>query len=68
MAFENEPRTRMNATLAGIDETVASNVRVRAIELFDLNGRRVTSAQRGVTIIRKYMSDGTVRTEKVMKK
>ncbi len=54
--------------LAGIDETVASNVRVRAIELFDLNGRRVTSAQRGVTIIRKYMSDGTVRTEKVMKK
>jgi len=54
--------------LAGIDETVASNVKVRAIELFDLNGRRVTSAQRGVTIIRKYMSDGTVRTEKVMKK
>ena len=52
--------------LAGIDETKASNVKVRAIELFDLNGRRVTSAQRGVTIIRKYMSDGTIQTNKVM--
>ena len=54
--------------LSGIDETKASNVKVRAIQLFDLNGRQVSSAQRGVTIVRKYMSDGTVRTEKVMKK
>ena len=54
--------------LSGIDETTASNVKVRAIQLYDLNGRRVSTAQRGVTIVRKYMSDGTVRTEKVMKK
>ncbi len=54
--------------LAGIDESVANTAKVRAIELFDLNGRRINSTKQGVYIVRKYMSDGTIRTEKVMKK
>ena len=42
--------------------------RVRGIELYDLNGRRIIAAQKGVQIVKKYMSDGTVRIEKVIKK
>ena len=42
-------------------------VRVRAIELYDLNGRRVTKATKGLVIMKKVMNDGTVRTQKVVK-
>lgn len=42
--------------------------KVRAVALYDLNGRRIMTAQKGVQIVKKYMSDGTVRTEKVVKK
>ncbi len=52
--------------LAGIDETMAKNATTRAIEMYDLNGRRVAHAQRGITIVKRYMSDGTVRTQKVV--
>lgn len=41
---------------------------VRAIELFDLNGRRVMKAQKGLNIVKKVMSDGSVKTEKVIVK
>lgn len=40
--------------------------KVRAIQLFDLNGRRVMKAQKGITIVKKVMSDGSVKTEKVV--
>lgn len=53
---------------SGIDATVAQPAKVRAIELFDLNGRRINSARQGIVFVKKYMSDGTVRTEKVIKK
>lgn len=53
---------------AAIDVTEARPAKVRAIELYDLNGRRIHSARQGVAIVKKYMSDGTVRTEKVIKK
>ena len=53
---------------AAIDVTEARPTKVRAIELYDLNGRRIHSARQGVAIVKKYMSDGTVRTEKVIKK
>ena len=43
-------------------------VQVRAIQLFDLNGRRVAKAQKGITIVKKVMSDGSVKTEKVIVK
>ena len=50
----------------GVEAPAAA--RVRGIELYDLNGRRIFSAQKGVQIVKKYMSDGTVRIEKVIKK
>ena len=43
-------------------------VKVRGIQLFDLNGRRLSKAQKGVTIVKKVMSDGSIQTEKVIVK
>ena len=57
-----------NAVLAGIDVTVAKPATTRRIELFDLNGRRLSVARKGITIVKKHMSDGTVKTEKVVVK
>jgi hypothetical protein len=47
-------------------ETVAAPV-VRAIQVYDLNGRRVIKANKGLQIVKKQMSDGSVRVEKVVK-
>ena len=52
----------------GIDADEPRAASVRAIQLFDLNGRSVKSTGKGVFIIRKQMSDGTIRTEKVVVK
>ena len=52
--------------VAGINESIASD-KVRAIELYDLNGRRVTKAQKGLVIMKQVMSDGSIRTLKVVK-
>jgi len=54
--------------MAGIDETVASDATPKAMWLYDLNGRRINQAAKGVTIVKKLMSDGTIRTEKVLVK
>ena len=50
----------------GIEAATAPTT--RGIQLFDLNGRQVLKAQKGITIVRKVMSDGTIRTEKVVVK
>ena len=50
----------------GIEAPAA--VKVRAVELYNLNGRRILSAQKGIQIVKKYMNDGSVRIEKVIKK
>ena len=52
----------------GIGENVAVPAQVLGIELYDLNGRRIMKAQQGIVILKKYMSDGTIRVEKVIKK
>ena len=53
--------------MVGIDEA-AKAAKVRALEVYDLNGRRLPAAGRkGIVIVKKYMSDGTVRTEKAIK-
>ena len=54
--------------LSGIDVTVVRPAEVRAIEIYDLNGRRITKAQKGVNILRKLMNDGTIVVEKVLVK
>ncbi|MBR1415112.1 MAG: hypothetical protein IJ570_04535 [Prevotella sp.] len=52
--------------LAGIDETVAKDAKVRAVAIYDLNGRQMPKAQKGVNIVKELLSDGTVRTVKVV--
>ena len=54
---------------AGIETLEATPAaKVRAIQLFDMNGRRVAKAQKGITIMKKVMSDGSIKTEKVIVK
>ena len=80
-AFLNDVEIWMTAPIAGhdysaaykevidgIDGTVAKPAKALRIELFDLNGRRVAKAQKGLTIVKKVMSDGSVKTEKVIVK
>ena len=52
--------------LTAIDVTTLKPQQVRAIEIYDLNGRRIYKAQKGVNILRKLMDDGTIRTQKVV--
>lgn len=53
----------------GIDSVESSNNNaVRKVELYDLNGRRIVTAKKGLNIVKKYMNDGSVRTEKVIVK
>ena len=52
---------------AGI-ETTKAQAQVRDIKLYDLNGNQITTARRGIMIVKKVMSDGTVHTEKVIMK
>ena len=78
-AFFNEVEVLLTGAIPGFDygkayEEVLTGVeapqqvaKVRAIQLFDLNGRRINSAKKGVVIVKKQMSDGTIRTEKVLK-
>lgn len=51
---------------SGVDKAAAT-AKVRAIELYDLNGQRIPVAKKGVVIMKKQMSDGTVKMEKVIK-
>jgi hypothetical protein len=80
-AFLNDVEIWMTAPIAGhdysaaykevidgIDGTVAKPAKALRNELFDLNGRRVAKAQKGLTIVKKVMSDGSVKTEKVIVK
>lgn len=54
-----------NDAVTGVENATAA--KVRAIELFDLNGQRIPVAKKGIVIVKKYMSDGTIVTEKVVK-
>lgn len=55
-----------NAVATSIDETAAP--KVRALQVYDLNGRRMIKANKGLQIVKKQMSDGSVRVEKVIVK
>jgi hypothetical protein len=57
------------AAAAGIETLEGTPAaKVRAIQLFDINGRRVVKAQKGINIVKKVMSDGSIKTEKVIVK
>lgn len=51
--------------MVGVED--AKTAKVRGLELYDLNGRRIITARKGLVIVKKYMSDGSVKTEKVIK-
>jgi len=53
---------------SGIEGAKAQPAKVNAIQLFDLNGQRIPAAKKGIVIVKKYMNDGTVRVEKVIRK
>ena len=55
-----------DSAFTGIESAEAQTV--RALQLYDLNGSRITTARKGIVIVKKIMSDGSVRTEKVIKK
>ncbi len=67
-AAYDETKADYDAFLTGITGTEAAPAQVLGIELYDLNGRRIAKAQQGIVIMKKYMSDGTIQVEKVMKK
>jgi len=46
----------------------ATAAKVIGIQIFDLNGQSIPSAKRGINIVKKLMSDGTIVTEKIMVK
>ena len=76
--FFGDAKLTLTGAAAGFDygkaiEEIASGVdqpataKVRALQLYDLNGRRIVTAQKGIQIVKKMMSDGTVKTQKVIK-
>ena len=58
-------RRAVDTIETNINETATA--KVRALQLYDLNGRRIVTAQKGIQIVKKMMSDGTVKTQKVIK-
>lgn len=45
----------------------ASAAKVARVELYDLNGQRIPVAKKGIFVMKKYLSNGDVVTEKVVK-
>ena len=52
----------------GVEALEAQPANACAIELYTLDGRRISNARQGIVIVKKIMNDGTVRTEKVIRK
>lgn len=78
--FFNDVQVRIAGAAAGFDyaaaydevvqgvETIENAAQVVGIELYDLNGRRINVATQGIVIVKKYMSDGSINVQKIIKK
>ena len=78
-AFLNDVEIWMTSPISGHDytkeyqevlsgvEAAKATAKVRAIEIYDLNGKRIPAAKKGVVIVKKTMSDGSVKVEKAIK-
>lgn len=73
--IEQDIRSYARATLpivyergvvSGISQTTVSNAEVVKTEYFTTAGVSVSQPQKGITIVRQKMSDGTTKTRKVM--
>lgn len=60
--------TAYQEIIDGVESVAGNNAEVVKVELYDLNGRRIITAGKGLSIVKKYMSDGSVCTEKVIVK
>lgn len=61
-----EAKDYRNEEISAVDE-VDNNSVVTAVEYFNTHGQRIQNpSEKGVTIVRKYFSDGTVRVEKLI--
>ena len=76
--FFNDIKVVMTAPAAGFNyggayDEVATGAeaavaaKVMAVQLFDLNGRQVPATAKGLLIVKKTLSDGTVKVEKVIR-
>ena len=63
-SYEEELRNLVETGIEDVNKTA----KVNAVQMFDINGRLVSAAPRGVVIVKKFMSDGTVRVQKMVKK
>lgn len=64
---EDYTNLRIKATTTGINKVESSNADVVSTQYFDISGRRINSAQKGINVkVMKY-SDGTTKTVKVIK-
>jgi hypothetical protein len=48
-------------------DAAAAAATVKSVEIFDINGVQLPVAKKGVNIVKKTMSDGTIITEKIVK-
>ena len=48
-------------------DAAAAAATVKSVEIFDINGAQLPVAKKGVNIVKKTMSDGTIITEKIVK-
>lgn len=63
-SYEN---LKIKATTTGINKVESSDADVVSTQYFDISGRRINSAQKGINVkVMKY-SDGTTKTVKVIK-
>lgn len=53
--------------LSGIEANDVKAAKVRNIKVYDMNGRLIPAAKKGVNIVKKYMDNGQVITTKVIK-
>lgn len=64
---EDYTNLRIKATTTGINKVESSDADVVSTQYFDISGRRINSAQKGINVkVMKY-SDGTTKTVKVIK-
>ena len=64
---EEYTNLRIKATTTGINKVEGNDADVVSTEYFDLSGRRISNAQKGINVKVMKFSDGTTKTVKVIK-
>ena len=64
---EKYDNLRIKKTTTGINKVEGNDADVVSTEYFDLSGRRISNAQKGINVKVMKFSDGTTKTVKVIK-